>query len=48
MMRKKEKWTPDKHIKQIIIYYIFQLELDGVGPVENRPSYNYLHHVVNF
>ena len=27
MMRKNDKWTPDKCIDQIIIYYMFQLEV---------------------
>ena len=34
------------HSHLIIFYSAFELKLDGVGPVDNRPSTDKLHHFV--
>ena len=32
--------------KYLMIYNIYDFKLDGVGPVDNRPSTDYLHNFV--
>ena len=42
MMRKNDKWTPDKRIDQIIIYYMFQLEIPQEQFLTFRSSTDHL------
>ena len=42
MMRKNDKWTPDKCIDQIIIYYMFQLEIPQEQFLTFRSSTDHL------
>ena len=43
--QKKQEWTAERRRKKLLAA-LFQFKLDGIGPGDNRPSTDKLHHFV--